>query len=64
MSVCTSFREDRLWYGEYMEAKVCQLYVLDILYLRLLFKLGDASKQALQATTNALKTYYNPGELV
>ena len=31
-----------------------------LLYLRLLFKLGDTSKQALQATTNALKTYYNP----
>lgn len=60
MCLFTPSSGDILWYGEYMEARVCQLYVLDLLYLRLLFKLGDTSTQALQATTNALRTYYNP----
>ena len=47
-------------YGGVIEAKVCQLYVLDILYLGIVFKLGEHSKKNLQETTNALRKYYNP----
>ena len=60
MCLFTPSSGDELWYGEYMEARACQLYVLDLLYLRLLVKLGDISKQALQATTDALRRHYNP----
>ncbi len=47
-------------YGDFMEAKVCQLYVMDLLYLGLLFKLGEASKKNLKETAKTLKKYYNP----
>lgn len=47
-------------YGDFMEAKACQLYVMDLLYLGILFKLGDASKKNLKETAKMLKEYYNP----
>jgi RpiR family carbohydrate utilization transcriptional regulator len=45
-------------YGDFMEAKVCQLYVMELLYLNILFKLGEVSKKTLKESTEALKTYY------
>ena len=47
-------------YGGSIEAKVCQLYILDLLYLGVLFKLGNISKKNLKETASALRTYYNP----
>lgn len=47
-------------YGGAIEAKVCQLYIMDLLYLGVLFKLGNPLKRNLQETANALRTYYNP----
>jgi hypothetical protein len=47
-------------YGGSIEAKVCQLYILDLLYLGILFKLGNITKKNLKETANALRTYYNP----
>jgi RpiR family carbohydrate utilization transcriptional regulator len=47
-------------YGGSIEAKVCQLYILDLLYLGILFKLGNVTKKNLKETANALRTYYNP----
>jgi RpiR family carbohydrate utilization transcriptional regulator len=47
-------------YGGAIDAKVCQLYLVDLLYLRVLFKLGDPVKRNLKETANSLRTYYNP----
>ena len=47
-------------YGDFLEAKMCQLYIMDLLYLRILFKMGEISKKALKETAEALRTYYNP----
>lgn len=47
-------------YGGAIDAKVCQLYLVDLLYVRVLFKLGDVVKRNLKETANALRTYYNP----
>jgi RpiR family carbohydrate utilization transcriptional regulator len=47
-------------YGGAIEAKVCQLYLVDLLYLGVLFKLGDVSKRNLEQTAHVLRTYYNP----
>ncbi len=53
-------RRDVPLYGGSIEAKVCQLYILDLLYLGILFKLGNITKKNLKETANALRTYYNP----
>ena len=47
-------------YGGAIDAKVCQLYMVDLLYLGVLFKLGQPLKRNLKATADALRTYYNP----
>jgi RpiR family transcriptional regulator, carbohydrate utilization regulator len=47
-------------YGGAIEAKVCQLYLLDLLYLGVLFKVGSPLKQNLKETASVLRTYYNP----
>ena len=52
--------KDTPLYGGAIDAKVCQLYLVDLLYLGVLFKLGQPIKQNLKATASALKTYYNP----
>ena len=53
-------RRDVPLYGGAIEARVCQLYILDVLYLGVLFGLGDRSRVNLQETTDALRKYYNP----
>jgi RpiR family carbohydrate utilization transcriptional regulator len=47
-------------YGGAIDAKVCQLYLVDLLYLGILFKLGKALKRNLKTTADALGTFYNP----
>ena len=47
-------------YGDFMEAKMSQLYIMNLLYLRILFRLGDVSKHNLKETADRLNTYYNP----
>jgi hypothetical protein len=34
--------------------------LVDLLYVGVLFKLGDVVKRNLKETANALRTYYNP----
>lgn len=58
--VTPSGRRDVPLYGGSIEAKICQLYILDLLYLGILFKLGNLTKKNLKETANALRTYYNP----
>jgi RpiR family carbohydrate utilization transcriptional regulator len=52
--------KDTPLYGGAIDAKVCQLYLVDLLYLGVLFKLGKPLKRNLKATADALRTYYNP----
>ena len=47
-------------YGGAIDAKVCQLYLVDLLYLGVLFKIGKPLKRNLKTTAYALGTYYNP----
>ena len=47
-------------YGGAIDAKVCQLYLVDLLYLGVLFKMGKPLKRNLKTTAYALGTYYNP----
>lgn len=59
--LCTPSRnKDIPLYGDFMEARVGQLYVIDLLYLGIIFKLGDMSKRSLKRSADALETYYNP----
>ena len=55
--------KDTPLYGGAIDAKVCQLYLVDLLYLGVLFKLGNPLKRNLKATAYALGTYYNPIEM-
>jgi len=52
--------KDAPLYGGSIDAKACQLYLVDLLYLGVLFKLGQPLKRNLKATASALRTYYNP----
>jgi len=52
--------KDKPLYGGAIDAKVCQLYLVDLLYLGVLFKLGKPLKRNLKTTAYALGTYYNP----
>lgn len=59
--LCTPPRgKDIPLYGDFMEARVSQLYIIDLLYLGIIFRLGEISKKSLERSTNALETYYNP----
>ena len=52
--------KDTPLYGGAIDAKACQLFLVDLLYLGILFKLGQPLKLNLKATAGALRTYYNP----
>ena len=59
--LCTPPRgKDIPLYGDFMEARVSLLYIIDLLYLGIIFRLGEISKRSLERSTNALETYYNP----
>ena len=61
--LCTPPRsKDIPLYGDFMEARVSQLYIVDLLYLGIIFRLGDISKRSLEGSTDALEKYYNPIE--
>ena len=47
-------------YGGSIDAKVCQLYLADLIYLGVLFKLGAPAKRSLKKTAQVLRDYYNP----
>lgn len=47
-------------YGGAIDAKVCQLYLVNLLYMGILFKLGKPLKRNLDATARALRTHFNP----
>ncbi|MBW2057232.1 MAG: MurR/RpiR family transcriptional regulator [Deltaproteobacteria bacterium] len=47
-------------YGDFMEARVSQLYIIDLLYLGIIFRKGEVSKKSLKKSAHALETYYNP----
>ena len=52
--------KDTPLYGGAIDAKVCQLYLVDLLYLGVLFKLGKPIKRNLKTTAYVLGAYYNP----
>lgn len=45
-------------YGDFLEGRLCQLYLIDLLYLGLLFKSGEKARKTLELTTDALERYY------
>ena len=51
---------DRPLYGGAIDAKVCQLYLVDLLYLGVLFKSRKSLKRNLDTTASALRTHFNP----
>jgi RpiR family transcriptional regulator, carbohydrate utilization regulator len=46
-------------YGDFLEGRISQLFLIDVLYLGLLFEEGAERARHLQATAAALKSYYN-----
>lgn len=46
-------------YGDFLEGRISQLYLIDLLYLGLLFEDGEERSRQLKATTAALETYFN-----
>jgi RpiR family carbohydrate utilization transcriptional regulator len=49
-------------YGDFLEGRICELYLVDLIYLGLLFHTGKAPKENLKATGLALQRYYQQGE--
>lgn len=47
-------------YGGAIDAKVCQLYLVNLLYMGVLFKMGKPLKRNLDVTARALRTHFNP----
>jgi len=47
-------------YGGAIDAKVCQLYLVNLLYMGVLFKKGKPLQRNLDATARALRTHFNP----
>jgi RpiR family transcriptional regulator, carbohydrate utilization regulator len=45
-------------YGDFLEGRICELYLIDLIYLGLLFHTGKAPKDSLKATGLALERYY------
>lgn len=45
-------------YGDFLEGRICELYLVDLIYLGLLFHTGKAPKDNLKATGLALQRYY------
>ena len=43
-----------------IDAKVCQLYLVNLLYMGVLFKLGKPLKHNLDVTARALRAHFNP----
>ena len=45
-------------YGDFIEGRISQLFLIDLLYLGVLFKAGPKTSGQLTATTSALQRYY------
>jgi RpiR family transcriptional regulator, carbohydrate utilization regulator len=45
-------------YGDFLEGRICQLYLVELLYLGLLFHNGQKPRDNLKATGMALERYY------
>ena len=49
-------------YGDFIEGRISQLFLIDLLYLGVLFKAGPQASRQLTATATALERYYRRGE--
>lgn len=45
-------------YGDFLEGRICQLYLIELLYLGLMFHSGQKPRDNLKATGMALERYY------
>jgi RpiR family transcriptional regulator, carbohydrate utilization regulator len=45
-------------YGDFLEGRICQLYLIDLIYLSLVFRAGEKAKAHLDATATALAAHY------
>jgi RpiR family carbohydrate utilization transcriptional regulator len=45
-------------HGDFLEGRICQLFLIDLLYLGLLFRSREGARKQLKATTRALERYY------
>jgi RpiR family carbohydrate utilization transcriptional regulator len=46
-------------YGDFIEGRISQLFLIDLLYLGVLFKAGPKTSHHLSVTASALERYYN-----
>ena len=46
-------------YGDFLEGRICQLYLVELLYLGLLFQNGQKPREGLKATGMALERFYS-----
>lgn len=49
-------------YGDFLEGRIAQLYLIDLIYLGYIFATGEPSRRSLEATARALREYYQPKE--
>ncbi len=45
-------------YGDFLEGRICQLFLVELIYLGVLFRSGDKARDSLKATGRALERYY------
>jgi len=45
-------------YGDFIEGRISQLFLIDLLYLGVLFKAGPKTSHHLSATASALERYF------
>jgi RpiR family transcriptional regulator, carbohydrate utilization regulator len=45
-------------YGDFLEGRICQLFLIDLIYLSLVFRSGERAKSNLDATAAALAEHY------
>ena len=48
-------------YGDFLEGRISQLFLIDLLYLGLLFRPGEKTSRQLKATGLALEKHYRRG---
>lgn len=44
--------------GDFLEGRMCQLFLIDVIYLGLMFRLDAAARENLETTTRALATHF------
>ena len=45
-------------YGDFLEGRICQMYIIYLIYLGVLFQSGGAAQACLDATAQSLKEHY------